>query len=225
MSQIVEWLDVSGRRPGPRTQIHLSLKGPLYAASAVFKRDIASDGRWSIHARAEAALPFRPKWSDTIEARGDFNQTSTFDSHIESVSTNSHAIRWERDGSNLYLNKGAAGEESAIDVVNIPVVSAADLIFLLQDVWPAMSAARGFFAVASRKIFAVRLEGTDAGKILGRIAGVESPGQVSNWSDAHHKAIEGKAYDFLLGWSEADRVVTSLEVKLPVLGRVRAQFS
>jgi len=227
LSQPIEWLDISGRRPGPeigpdRNKINVSVKGPLYAASAVFQRRISSDERWTINASAEASIPFRQKWQESVEVTGDFSRLPTFESHIESVASNPQPIRWEREGQRLALLAGGAGFEA--EMSSVPVASSADLLFLLQDVWTPKAKPRGLFAVASRKLFAIRLESRAPAEIQGRIAVVTEPHEVSDWSRAFQVSLQGKAYDFMLGWSESNRLVTTLEVKAPVVGRVRAQI-
>lgn len=230
LSQPVEWLEISGRNPGPssgsdRNKINVSVRGPLYAASAVFVRDVSADGRWMIRASVEASMPLKKKWRETVDTTGDFSHASSFASHLEKIESKPSAILWQRADHGLAMTVEGAEGGISFDIASVPVASSADLLFVLQDVWRPSPRPRGLFAVAAKKLYAIRLEDNSSGQILGRIAEIEEPSRVADWSAAFRKSFEQKTFDFEFGWSETERRFTGLEVKVPVLGRVRAQFA
>ncbi len=226
-----QWLDISTRRV-EHNLVNIRLKGPLYAASAIFKRSI-SDDRWVVDATIDASLPLRKKWSASLYAEGQSGNGGLAQVYREKVSSRESEIQWHRPV--------AAGQVGVIELLvehsalrfnlsnrdplrEVPAVSAAELPFLIQDVWVPEASAKSLFVFAGRRLHAVSLRAQGKAAISGVIASVEANNSSSDWHGILSEALSKHGREFEFGWDDRRRCLTDLRVKVPLLGAIKMDF-
>lgn len=219
----MNWLKLFARQP-EHHHIKLSITGPLYAASAVFERRIRRD-YWAVEAAVEASLPLRKKWSASAKAEGTFGGESGFSTHEEATSSRPSDILWTTKPGALELRIGSETLVYSRAQAEAPFVSSADVFFVIQDCWNPNDGPRLFFAVAGRKVFAIRIEPRGKEIILGRLVQLASPSGFKNGATAFEEAFESGGYDFELGWDDRTRRLTEFSVRAPIVGKIKADFN
>jgi hypothetical protein len=227
----LQFLDLSNRRY-EHNQITARVKGPLYSASAFFERAITID-RWVVEARAEASLPFGKKWNATLFAEGALDLGALAKIYREKTSTRETTIEWRRvlygsdssileldaEGSTLKLNIAAGPLRG-----EVPIVTAAELLFLIQDTWKPEGGPKSFFVIAGRKFYAVSLTVQNKGTILGSIAPADLWTPDPDWQKLLNESLGSQAREFQFGWDEGRQCLVDLKVKVPLLGNITVNF-
>ena len=184
----LQLLEVSTRR-FEHNLVSTRLKGPLYAASAVFERSVAAE-RWFVTAKIESSLPLRKNWGATLYAEGTSDVGALAQVYREKTTSRETTIEWHRSlselsGPTLELNSENSKLQFALPTggpgVEVPIVSAAELPFLIQDVWVPEGGPKSLFIIAGRKFYAATLVVQGRRKILGSIEQVKIESPRPDW--------------------------------------------
>lgn len=222
----MRWFDASIRND-PR-KLEYTLTGPLYAASAVFERRQIED-RTQVSAVAHAKLPFGKKYSASIVADSVTQEKDSvgFSTHRESANgiekcwtlTAEGLVRTDENGRPFVVSR------RLLSMLDAPIVSAADLMFRVDEAWAEESSPAGVYFVAGHRLLALRLESGGPELIDGIIT-------TASLADGPKDPVrrffelpwnEGRKFQFV--WSKSLRSVAAVRAQVPLLGRVEARLS
>lgn len=227
-SQPIRWLRLSSEIFEPsRETFEYRLKGPLYAASAVFTRTAAPDAKSvTTSGSLSAKLPFGKTWSLTLESTSSTLASVSFVDYKEIAE--SRTIFWRASERGLFLRTDQSSEQliaAPEDLHSLPgqLLSSVDVLSALRESFVEDTTMYGAYFLAGQRLFALRIwPSMTSGELHAafvtadpRDTGAEAFCRL-NWSDARR---------FDLTWDQEARVARSFRLRLSPFGQLESRLT